>query len=177
MQAYFDWIYKLIVANKGNPEKLKLIMVTLEHNIRALNVNNDIHGPVFILKIQNQCFMELYRILANRRQQKSDILNSPFRRLRSSFLCRRPGFVDDPDKERRKEWKAWLESLSNFKLTEKKNLPKASDLLHFLRAGGSSWDEAITRQNRKQILDIVANNNNNYRPNGRKNTAYMQGYG
>merc|ERR1712176_499055 len=49
MQEYFDWIYSLINRNRANPEKLKLVMLTLEHNIRSLTINNDINNPVFIM--------------------------------------------------------------------------------------------------------------------------------
>ena len=178
MQEYFDWVKLLIQQNKTNPDKLKLIMLTLEHNIRGLTINNDINNSVFVMKIQNECFTELYRILSQKNTKKNfnknfDLLTSPFRRLRSSLLLRCPGTINN-----HQEAAQWLSSLADFKLAEKKNTQKASDLLHFMRGGGSSWDESIKRLNRASKSGSSGGGGGGGAPSLlRKNTSYIQGYG
>eukprot|EP01084_Bolivina_argentea_P283855 486267_1 len=179
MKEYFDWIYSLIVKNQESSHRLKLIMLTLEHNIRSLEVNNDILNPIFIMKIQSKCFTELYKVFASRGRIKGfkiDALDSPFRRLRSSMLLRSPGSINNHS-----DASNWLTALAGFTMKDRKNTQKASDLLHFLRGGGSSWDEAISRQYKTKRGNGGGGGDNDRDNNipilDRKNTSYIPGYG
>ena len=59
--------------------------------------------------------------------------------MRSSLLLRTPGLINNHP-----EAASWLSALADFKLAKKEHIQKASDLLHFLRGGGSSWDQWIS---------------------------------
>eukprot|EP01084_Bolivina_argentea_P158278 275731_1 len=143
MHDYFDWIHSLIINNKENAQRLKLIMLTLEHNIRLLNVTSCILNPIFIMKIQNNCFVELHKIFSTKENRvkfrSREILHSPFRRLRSSLLLKLCDNWSDNITN-------WLSCLVDFHFSNRKHINRLSDVLHFLRSGGSCRDNVSTNQ-------------------------------
>ena len=129
MQACFDRLHALMHSHRfsADVDKLRLIMLALERNIRALTVAPDISNLVFILKIQNLCFAELFGILTAHHNNIKLV------------LLRMPGNINHG------EAAAWLTALTDFRMAERMHLHKASDSLHFLRGGTSRWYRTLTR--------------------------------
>ncbi len=48
-----DQICSLIVRHSEHLHRLKLIILTLKHNINSLKINSDISNPIFIMKIRS----------------------------------------------------------------------------------------------------------------------------
>lgn len=151
IQEYFDWIIGLMQDNKNNTERMKLILHTLEHNVRSLIINEEINKPVYRLKVYNMLSI-LQPIL---KQKRNEMLHSSYRRLKSSILLRNPIM----DYNRYTEGVIWLSKLINFRLNRKPI--QAADILHFLRGGGSNYDQSIHIYNvSSDVIPAIAANYN-----------------